>query len=70
MEERDDEFDEDDFEFTIDVGCAYGVTNAELKKKYKGFMKLSDDERCQKALEYVKNYKFDPNDLLFEIADV
>jgi hypothetical protein len=70
MEERDDEFDKDDFEITIDVGCAYLVTNAELKKKYKGFLKLSGFERGLKAIEYVKKYKFDPNDLLFEIADV
>jgi len=63
------EFDED-HDFTIDVSCAYHVTSEELQKKYKGFMKLSDDEEIYKAIEYVEKYIFKVEDLHFDGADV
>ena len=55
---------------TVDVSISYSVSGEELRKKYRYWDKLDEDEKIDKAIEYVKKHLFDVNDLMFQWADV
>ena len=59
---------EDDEEYIIDVKCnmAITVTEGELRKYYKGWDDLSNDEKVNKAEEYAGKELYNPDDIYFE----
>ncbi len=56
-------------EVVIDCGISYWVTKKEMKKHYKGFDKLSDEEQYELVIEYVKTKLFKVDDLIFNCDD-
>ena len=61
---------DDDEEYVVDVkyDWALTVTEGELRKYYKGWNKLTSEEKMNKAEEYAGKELFNPDEIHFECS--
>ena len=61
---------DDDEEYVIDVKCNWALTatEGELREYYKGWDKLTEDDKIKKAEEYAGKELFNPDDIFFECS--